>query len=301
MRADVFTPDGADYVQIEDMTALLSRQMDELMALQQRQEKLKQDIWEQNVRAKFAERPEEAPRTRIGKVTEAWELQLKTSSELFQANRDDLAAMNHQYMEEGWQYWKSPAPHLLPAPPLMGCRGSSADQYPMFAEPKSNKLPENRLGNSGATTLMVRNIPVRYTQEMLLKEWPNKGTYDFLYLPICIKKKCNASFAFINFLTPEAAQAFAEKWHHERLVFFSSRKPLDISLADLQGLEKNLLQCMNNKTSRIRNVRFQPAVFKGDERISVDEVLQEMRRKMAFTQEEPGMSVEAFAPGMWQC
>ncbi|CAJ1461745.1 unnamed protein product [Effrenium voratum] len=150
----------------------------------------------------------------------------------------------------------------------------------------------------GATTLMVRNIPVRYTQEMLLKEWPNQGTYDFLYLPICIKKKCNTSFAFINFVTPQHARDFAEKWHHERLLFFSARKPLDISLADLQGLEKNLLQCMNNKTSRIRNVRFQPAVFNGNERVSVDNVLREMQELKDFN-----LRVEEEAviiPGTWR-
>eukprot|EP00913_Durusdinium_trenchii_P004244 g3935.t1 len=200
----------------------------------------------------------------------------------------------------------------------------------------TSTFPDDRLGNAGATTLMVRNIPVRYTQdlfswvdlstkeicvfceskalaillradgscqEMLLKEWPNRGTYDFLYLPICIKKKCNTSFAFINFISSELAREFAQRWHHERLLFFSARKPLDISLADLQGLEKNLLQCMNNKslfcsytalgstvcssanstqprTSRIRNIRFQPAVFKGSERVSVESVMKDLREKL---------------------
>merc|ERR1719352_703828 len=29
------------------------------------------------------------------------------------------------------------------------------------------------------TTLMIRNIPIMYTQDALLLEWPNNGTYDF--------------------------------------------------------------------------------------------------------------------------
>ena len=53
------------------------------------------------------------------------------------------------------------------------------------------------------------------------------------YLPICIKKKCNTSFAFINFVSSAAARDFAEMWHHERLHFFSARKPLDISASKL--------------------------------------------------------------------
>lgn len=85
-----------------------------------------------------------------------------------------------------------------------------------------------------------------------------------------------------------AAREFADRWHHERLLFFSARKPLDISLADLQGLEKNLLQCMNDKTSRIRNVRFQPAVFKGAERVSVEKVMKDMRQKLNPNQSNEG-------------
>eukprot|EP00441_Pelagodinium_beii_P017714 CAMPEP_0197672612 /NCGR_PEP_ID=MMETSP1338-20131121/79302_1 /TAXON_ID=43686 ORGANISM="Pelagodinium beii, Strain RCC1491" /NCGR_SAMPLE_ID=MMETSP1338 /ASSEMBLY_ACC=CAM_ASM_000754 /LENGTH=300 /DNA_ID=CAMNT_0043252741 /DNA_START=203 /DNA_END=1102 /DNA_ORIENTATION=- len=122
-----------------------------------------------------------------------------------------------------------------------------------------------------ATTLMVRNIPVRYTQEMLLKEWPNDdASYNFLYLPICIKRKCNASYCFINFVSHQAAVSFAANWHHKRLACFSSRKPLDISLAELQGLQTNLSSCMRNKTSRIRNSHFQPVLFAGKQRINIE-------------------------------
>merc|ERR1712048_591454 len=117
-------------------------------------------------------------------------------------------------------------------------------------------------------TLMVRNIPARYTQDMLLKEWPNNGMYDFLYLPICINRKRNASFAFINFVSTEAALQFHAQWQKQRLEHYTARKPLDISPADVQGRDENLLQIMRNKTFRIRNIHFQPAVFNGPDRIS---------------------------------
>jgi len=143
-------------------------------------------------------------------------------------------------------------------------------QEPATQAPPSPARPAKSLDTSVHKTLMVRNIPMRYTQDMLLVEWPPQGSYDFLYLPICIDKKRNASFAFVNFVTREAAQAFYRRWHKQRLEHYSARKPLDISPADVQGREENLLQIMRNKTFRIRNAHFQPAIFEGNERVSME-------------------------------
>ena len=54
------------------------------------------------------------------------------------------------------------------------------------------------------TTLMIRNIPNKYTQDMLLEflDQEHKGRYDFIYLPIDFKNKCNVGYAFINFIDP---------------------------------------------------------------------------------------------------
>jgi hypothetical protein len=59
-------------------------------------------------------------------------------------------------------------------------------------------------GEDKRTTLMVKNIPNKYTQKMLLATIDEqfKGQYDFFYLPIDFKNKCNVGYAFLNMVSP---------------------------------------------------------------------------------------------------
>mmetsp|Transcript_10769 Transcript_10769/g.28790 ORF Transcript_10769/g.28790 Transcript_10769/m.28790 type:complete len:318 (+) Transcript_10769:97-1050(+) len=113
----------------------------------------------------------------------------------------------------------------------------------------------------GMTTLMVRNVPVMYTQRLLLKEWENEGAYDFLYLPMSSVEQKNLSFAFINFASEAHAMAFKQKWHKKRMARFTARKPLNISFADVQGLRANVLQVTRRRVASSEAPRQQPYIF----------------------------------------
>mmetsp|Transcript_75023 Transcript_75023/g.137084 ORF Transcript_75023/g.137084 Transcript_75023/m.137084 type:complete len:296 (-) Transcript_75023:180-1067(-) len=124
---------------------------------------------------------------------------------------------------------------------------------------------------SSAVTLMVRNIPGWCTQDALMSKWPNNYDYDLFYLPFCFHKRRNLGFAFVNFTSPNAALEFKKTWHKQPLEQPTSRqKALDISFADVQGRYGTLEKILKNKSCRIKNVRFQPAIFVNNSRVSIE-------------------------------
>ena len=73
---------------------------------------------------------------------------------------------------------------------------------------------------------MVRNIPNKYSQKLLLEalEQHHGGKIDLLYLPIDFKNKCNVGYAFVNFISPSAIPAFYEEFNHRLWDRFNSNK-----------------------------------------------------------------------------
>lgn len=123
---------------------------------------------------------------------------------------------------------------------------------PSFAQRKNN---ENLMkfvidvksfwdNNDTRTTLMIKNIPNKYTQAMLL-ESINKNhafTFDFMYLPIDFKNKCNVGYAFINFVDYRFIPSFYQEFDGKKWEKFNSEKVCALSYARIQGrlnLEKH--------------------------------------------------------------
>lgn len=133
---------------------------------------------------------------------------------------------------------------------------------------------------SGGTTLMVRNIPGRYTQDMLLEAWPNNGSYDFLYLPQdWVSPPKHLNYAFINFTTEDHALTFFARWHRKRLGEYRSRKALNIRFADVQGRERNILRLKNGRFRNPQSRAVEPIIFDGEKKVSFVDAVAELEEK----------------------
>ncbi|KAF8080352.1 hypothetical protein N665_0952s0010 [Sinapis alba] len=106
----------------------------------------------------------------------------------------------------------------------------------------------------GRTTVMIKNIPNKYTQKLLLhmldrhcndcnEKIISEGnqtpmsSFDFVYLPIDFGNKCNVGYGFVNMTTPEAVWRLYKAFHNNHWRLFKSSKICEVTYARVQGLE----------------------------------------------------------------
>lgn len=114
------------------------------------------------------------------------------------------------------------------------------------------------------TTVMMRNIPNRYTCEELLSEVMMAGfdeAFDFFYLPMDFKTKRNRGYGFINFHTVDIAKEFALAFHRRQLSLYSSKKIVEVAPAVTQGYAANMTKYFEKDSERIKNDWFRPMLF----------------------------------------
>lgn len=132
------------------------------------------------------------------------------------------------------------------------------------------KAAEPPSPRAGEVTLMLRNIPNKYTAELLLEELTSRdfmGHIDFLYLPIDFRNTCNLGYAFINFTDEGKAEAFQASFDGVTLPGFRSNKVCKVSPARVQGYESNVERLRTSPVIRALDEPFKPLLFKAGEPI----------------------------------
>jgi len=122
------------------------------------------------------------------------------------------------------------------------------------------------------TTVMMKNIPNKYTQDSVMDLIHRRGfksSYDFLYLPIDFRSKSNMGYAFINFCTPEDAQRFAAAFTGYQEWGFNSIKVCEVTWSrPFQGLAAHIDRYRNSPTMHSSiPMEFKPAIFFAGQRL----------------------------------
>ena len=84
---------------------------------------------------------------------------------------------------------------------------------------------------------MIRHIPNKYSEEMLLEEIGrnHKMKINFLYLPIDQFNSCNVGYAFVNFIHTKFIHEFYKEFSGRRWDRFNSQKICQLAYARIQG------------------------------------------------------------------
>ncbi|KAJ4838396.1 hypothetical protein Tsubulata_017426 [Turnera subulata] len=120
-------------------------------------------------------------------------------------------------------------------------------------------------GEDSRTTLMIKNIPNKYTSKMLLAAIDEhcRGTYDFIYLPIDFKNKCNVGYAFINMTDPQQIIPFHKAFNGKKWEKFNSEKVASLAYARIQG-KAALIAHFQNSSLMNEDKRCRPILFHTD-------------------------------------
>ena len=112
------------------------------------------------------------------------------------------------------------------------------------------------------TTLMIKNIPNKYTQAMLLDSINrnHQFTFDFMYLPIDFKNRCNVGYAFINFIDYSYIPYFYKEFDGKKWEKFNSEKICALSYARIQG-RINLEKHFQSSNIMVQEKNMRPVIF----------------------------------------
>lgn len=95
---------------------------------------------------------------------------------------------------------------------------------------------------------MIRNIPIKYTDEMLIQELKQfDKKYDCIYMPYDFEKGGNKGYAFINFTHPFHIILFYEVFEGKTWSFFESKKICELNNANFQGIDEIKKHAKNYK------------------------------------------------------
>ncbi len=171
------------------------------------------------------------------------------------------------------------SPYLHPSSSF--CSGSSSSYAESSSEDQPRRKPRKKPmdederalyaldpqkildGLDTRTTIMIKNIPNKYTQQMLLMTIDKHfaSTYDFFYLPIDFKNKCKVGYAFVNFLDYSVIPAFYREMNGNKWGEFKSEKICAIAYARIQGQAALIQHFQSSSVMSQEDAKIKPLIL----------------------------------------
>jgi len=168
---------------------------------------------------------------------------------------------------------------------------SSGLPAPQVQKPAAEKTPPSPPVNG--TTIMLRNLPQRFTQKSMLDLLDGEGfhaKYDFVYLPMDFRNGVNLGYAFVNTLTNEDALRAIEifqgydRWTEE------CDKVCEVSWAHPhQGLQEHVERYRNSPVMHPTTPEeYKPMIFANGQRVQFPGPTKAIRApKLKYTPNTP--------------
>jgi len=185
--------------------------------------------------------------------------------------------MNQMVLQGGaYMYSGQPQPPMLQPQPQPVMMTTSYTSPAVLADPAASQAMRLRLASvhlpaknsEQVTTVMLRNIPSKYSRDMLLADLDARGfwgSYDFFYLPIDFQTKYSVGYAFLNFVSEAELERFKQAYTGLKLSE-DSGKVCEISPAKVQGKAKNVEQYRNSPVMGMEE-SYHPVIFQAGVRV----------------------------------
>lgn len=147
---------------------------------------------------------------------------------------------------------------------------SDSTLAPMSGDSAADALVQD---SSKLTTVMLRNLPNRYTRDMLLQMLDSEGfigRYTFVYLPIDFKTHSGLGYAFVDLVLPEDAVRLRERFEGFSRWAIQSEKICSVgwSAPAQQGLHAHVDRYRNSPVMHFSvSDEWKPAVFANGQRV----------------------------------
>lgn len=196
----------------------------------------------------------------------------------FDANHTFTATFNHFEPHAFLEQRQSSLPMPLPAyvhaaedaaAPVQDADGENGNETAVEERvrrsgwPKRSKASEP--SSDARTTVSLRNLPRRYTREMVRQLLDTKGfagKYDFLYLPTDFKRMTSCGFAFVNMVSNDDAARLQDALADFNDWAIESEKAMVVTWAEVQVFSQHIQRYRNSPVmSELVPEEYKPQIF----------------------------------------